>query len=239
MKRKKLTFAKRAIVLGTGALVLFIIVVLATYPYERAIGSALARLGEQTNVTIAAAQTVFFFPNEIAFFGLKVVPKEQPYHLLETEFRKLTTEIGLRALLTRNVRVRFDGEVDSGASEEGNYSLAGTICLRKGEPNGAGGSSQAQVVELQTVRLTGSDVNLTIDGNVIFREQILDPVVDLNFSVEMLERTDSANYVIDNILRFVSGCLESGVRPPAAFGVSGPFSRLTIRREKEGQPTAG
>ena len=236
MKRKKLGFVKRGILLGSGALLLIIIIVLAAYPYERAIELALARMSEENGVRIAPAQTNFRFPNRIRFDGLRIVPSQRPYHLLETEFTKLSTEIGLRALLIGRLRVRFSGEIDSGDPEEGNYALSGIVSVRKGEKKGSGGSPpRGRAVRLQNVRLTGSEVNFTIDGHVTFVGEMFNPVLELRFFVERLDRTDSANYAIDNLLKFVRGGVQEGAELPVAFTVSGPFSRLTLSREDGGE----
>lgn len=232
MARKKTGFLKRGILLGIAALVLFIILVLATYPYERAIERALSRISNESPISVAAEQTSFFFPNDITFYDLRLAPKERPYNLLETTFSKLSAQVALRALLTRKLRVRFTGDVYSGDPEEGNYAVSGTVCLRRGEKQGAGGGAASRVVELQNVQLTGSDVNFTVDGHVIFVGRVLNPEVQLKFAVEKLERTSSANYAIENLLKFVEGAIPGEAGPPVAFAVSGPFSHLTVRHEQ-------
>ncbi len=238
MARDKTSFLKRGILLGTAALALFIILVLATYPYERAIERALSRVNSESAISVAATQTSFFFPNDVTFYDLKLAPKERPYNLLETTFTKLSARVGLRALLAKKLRVRFTGDMDSGDLAEGNYAVSGTVCLRRGEKPGAGGSADSRVVELHNVQLTGSDVNFTVDGDVRFDGTLLNPEVQLKFAVEKLERTNSANYAIENLLKFVEGAIPGESVPPVAFTVSGPFSQLTVRQE-QGESGAG
>jgi len=234
MTGKKSPFLKRGVLLGTPALALFVILVLATYPYERAVERALSRVSKETPMSATAGQTDFFFPNNVTFYDLKLVPKERPYHLLETKFTKLSAQVALKALLTKKLRLRFAGDLDSGDPAEGHYDLSGAVCLRRGERPGAAGAD-SRVVELHNFRLTGSDVNLTIDGNVVFYGELLNPEVDLRFAVEKLERTDSENYAVDNLLKFVKGAIPGESRPPLAFAVTGPFSELTVRQE-QGEP---
>ena len=230
--RKNITFLKRGIILGIAAVVLFIILVLATYPYERSIERALSRVSNESDISVVAARTSFFFPNDVTFYDLKLAPKERPYNLLETRFTKVSAQLGLRALMTKKLRVRFTGDLDSGDPAEGNYDVAGTVCLRRGGKRAAGGSADSRVVELHNVRMTGSDVNLTVDGHVIFRGRVLNPEVQLKFAVEKLERTSSASYALENLLKFVEGAIPGESRPPVAFTVSGPFSQLTVRQEQ-------
>ena len=236
VNRKKFSFVKRALLLGCGAVLLFVILVLATYPYERAIERALSSISETGAVTVTASQTLFSFPNMITFYNMTIAPKERPYHLLETKLTKLSAEIGLRALVTRRLRVRFAGEVDTGDPAEGNYTVNGTACWRRGLEKDSGGPSEIGVAQLQDVRLTGSDVNVTVDGLVTFTGGIVDPVLDLTFAVEKLDRTDSGNYAVDNLLKFVKGAPRGDSQPPLVFAVSGPFSQLTVR-EEEGEPS--
>jgi hypothetical protein len=234
--RNKTSFLKRGILLGTAALTLFIILVLATYPYQRAIERALARISNESPIAVAAEQTSFFFPYDITFYDLTLAPKERPYNLLETTFTKLSAQVGLRALLTKKLRVRFTGEVDSGDPSEGSYTVAGTVCLHKGEKQGAGGSADSRVVELHDLRLTGSGVNFMVDGYVTFRGEVLNPNVQLRFVVEKLERTNSASYALENLLKFVEGAIPAESKPPVTLAVSGPFSQLTVKQE-QGEPS--
>jgi hypothetical protein len=239
VSKKKTSFLKRGILLGAAALLLFIILVLFTYPYERTVERALSRVNRESAVSVYSAQTDFFFPNSITFRDLKLVPKEKPYHLLETRFTKLSAQVALGPLLTKTLRVRLTGDLDSGDPSEGQYQVSGTVSLRRGEKQGPDGLGDSRVVELENVRLNGSYVNLTVDGNVTFGGDILDPDVELKFAVEKLERTDSANYAIENLLRFVEGAVPSESRPPLAFAVSGPFSQLTVRQEQGESGTEG
>jgi hypothetical protein len=101
MKRKKVGFLKRAVLLGAGALLLFIAVVLVVYPYERAIDGILATVARENNLLIEPARTDFSLPNNVTFQNLRIVPNKRPYHLLETEFTKLTAQIGLKATRRR------------------------------------------------------------------------------------------------------------------------------------------
>jgi hypothetical protein len=235
MKRKKFGFLKRAILLGGGALLLFILVVLALYPYERAIERMLAKVAQDNNMLISPARTDFSFPNKVTFQDLRIVPNRQPYHLLETRFTKLTAQVGLRALLTKRVRVRFSGEVDSGDPDEGNYAVSGVVSLREGEEEGAGGTSRTRSVQFEGFRLAGSDVNFSIDGRVTSVGEILNPLLDLTFSVEELGRTDSGNYGIDNLLKYVKSFFEDETELPVTFTVTGPFSEP----EKGGEGRTG
>ena len=234
-----MSFVKRGILLGSGALILFIVLALATYPYERAIDRALSRISEKSIIAVTAGQTSFLFPNRVTFHDLRLLPKEQPYHLLETTLTKLSAQIGLRGLLTRKLRIRFTGDVDSGDTTEGVYGVNGTVCLRRGEAAEASSPIENSVLEVYNVRLTGSGVNLTVDGHVTLRGNVLNPVVELRFGVEKLERTDSANYAISNLLKFVEGTAPSESRPPLAFEVSGPLSELTVRQEIRESSTEG
>ena len=236
VNQKKSSFVKRGILLGSGALLLFIILALATYPYERAIERALFSINETSTISVRTSETVFFFPNRITFYDMTVAPKERPYHLLETRLSKLSTELGLRALLMRTLRVRFAGEVDTGDPAEGNYTVNGTVSLRRASEEVPDGSARTHVAQLRDVQITGSDVNVTVDGLVRFTGGIVNPVLDLTFAVEKLDRTDSANYAIDNLLKFVKGATRSDSRPPLAFAVSGPLSQLTVR-EEQGEPS--
>ena len=237
--KKKISFLKRGILLGGAALVLFIILVLLTYPYERTVERALSRVNRESAVSVASEQTNFSFPNKITFYSLKIAPKEKPYHLLETTFTRLSAQVALGPLLTKTMRVRFTGDLDSGDPSEGEYRVSGTVCLRRSEKQGADGRAESRVVELENVRLNGSYVNLTVDGNVTIGGNVLDPDVELKFAVEKLKRTDSTNYAIENLLRFVEGAVPSESTPPLAFAVSGPFSQLTVRQERGESGTKG
>jgi hypothetical protein len=232
MKRKRLGFIKRAVLLGGGALLLFIVVVLVVYPYERAIDRILATVARENNLLIEPAQTDFSFPNNVTFQNLRIVPNRRPYQLLETEFTKLTAQIGLKALLARRLRVRLSGEIDTGDPEEGNYTVSGVISLREGGEDGAGSAAKTRTVELEGFRLSGSDVNFTVDGRVTSVGEILNPVLDLSFSVERLGRTESANYGMDNLLKYVRSCFRDEAELPVTFTLTGPFSRPTLSREK-------
>jgi len=234
MKRKKSGFLKRALLLGGGALLLFIAVVLAVYPYERVIERMLADVARDNNVTISPARTDFSFPNKVTFHNLRIVPNRQPYHLLETEFTSLTAQVGLRALLTRRLRVRFRGEVHTGDPDSGDYDVSGILSLHETGDEGPDGGSKARAVRLEGFRLTGSDVNLAIDGRVTSSGEILNPVLDLTISVEKLGRTDSANYGIDNLLKFVRSCYQDETELPVTFTVTGPFSEPTLNRATDG-----
>jgi hypothetical protein len=234
MKRKKSGFLKRALLLGGGALLLFIAVVLAVYPYERVIGGILANVARDNNVLISPARTEFSFPNRVTFHNLRIVPNRRPYQLLETEFTNLTAQIGLRALLARRLRVRFSGQVDSGDPGDGDYDVSGIVTLRETGDEGPDGSSKARAVQLEGFRLTGSDVNLAIDGRVTSSGEILNPVLDLTISVEKLGRTDSANYGIENLLKFVRSCFQDETELPVTFTVTGPFSEPTLNRATNG-----
>jgi hypothetical protein len=235
MNKKKYSFVKRGILLGSGAVLLFVVLVLATYPYERAIDRALSSISETSALSVASSETLFSFPNRITFYDMTVTPKQRPYHLLETKLTKLSTEIGLRALVARSLRVRLDGEIDTGDPAEGNYAVNGTVCLRRASEKGSNGSPQTQVMQLSTVRLTGSDVNVTVDGFVTFSGRIMDPVLDLTFAVEKLNRNDSANYAIDNLLKFVRGATRRDSQLPLVIAMSGPLSQLRVR-EVAGEP---
>jgi len=232
MKRKKVGFLKRAVLLGAGALLLFIVVVLVVYPYERAIDGILATVARENNLLIEPARTDFSLPNNVTFQNLRIVPNKRPYHLLETEFTKLTAQIGLKALLARRLRVKFSGEINTGDPEEGNYTVSGVVSLRQRGEEGAGGAAETRTVELEGFRVSGSDVNFTVDGRVTSVGEILNPTLDLSFSVEELGRTESANYGIDNLLKYVRSCFQDEADLPVTFTLTGPFSRPTLIREK-------
>jgi len=237
MKKRPSSFVKRAVLLGSGALVLFAVLVAVTYPYERAIDRALSTISRTSPVTITVSETLFSFPSIVTFYNMTIVPKQRPYHLLETKLSKLNAEIGLRALATRKLHARFDGEVDTGDPEEGNYTVAGAATLRKASVQGAAGSPQSHIVHLHNVQVIGADVNVTIDGIVTVHGELLNPELNLRFVVEKLGRTDSANYAVDNFLKFVKGAPGTESVPPIVFTVTGPFSRLTVREEQE-EPSA-
>ncbi len=234
MKRKKSAFLKRALLLGGGAVLLFIAVVLAVYPYERVIERMLADVARDNNVLISPARTEFSFPNKVTFHNLRIVPSRRPYHLLETEFTSLTAQIGLRALLTRRLRVRFSGEVHSGDPDDGDYDVNGIVTLHETGDEGPDGGSTARAVQFEGFRLTGSDVNFAIDGRVTSSGEMLNPVLDLTISVEKLGRTDSANYGIDNLLKFVRSCFQDETELPVTFTLTGPFSEPTLNRVTDG-----
>ena len=234
MKKRPSSFVKRAVLLGCGALVLFAVLVVATYPYERAIERALSTISQTSPVTVTVSETIFSFPSMVTFYDMTITPKERPYHLLETKLSKLNAEIGLRALVTRKLHARFDGEVDTGDPAEGDYTVAGTATWQKTSDQGAGGSPQTHTVQLDNLQIIGADVNVTIEGIVTFSGELLNPELNLKFIVEKLGRTDSANYAVDNFLKFVKGAPGAESVPPLVFTVTGPFSRLTVREEQGG-----
>ncbi len=231
MNKKRSSFVKRAILLGCGALALFVVLVVATYPYERAIQRALSSVSETGPVTVTASETIFSFPSTITFYDMTVAPKERPYHLLETKLPKLTTEIGLRTLAMRKLSARFDAEIYTGDPAEGNYVVTGTTTWHRGN----GGSPETRTIQLHNVHITGSDVNVTINGNVTISGELLNPELNLRFVVEKLGRTESANYAVDNFLKFVKGAPASDSTPPLVFTVTGPFSRLAV--QEQGEPS--
>jgi hypothetical protein len=155
--------------------------------------------------------------------------------LLETEFTNLTAQVGLRALLTRRLRVRFSGEVHSDDPDDGDYDVSGIVALHETGDEGPDGGSKARAVQLEGFRLTGPDVNFAIDGRVTSSGEILNPVLDLTISVEKLGRTDSANYGIDNLLKFVRSCFQDETELPVTFTVTGPFSEPTLNRVTDGE----
>jgi hypothetical protein len=237
MKKRPSSFVRRAVLLGCGALVLFAVLVVATYPYERAIERALSTISETSPATVTVSDTIFSFPSMVTFYDMTIVPKERPYHLLETKLPKLNAEIGLRALATRKLHARFDGEVATGDPAEGNYTVAGAATWQKTSDQGSGGSLQTHTVQLHNVQVIGADVNVTVDGIVTVSGELLNPELNLRFVVEKLGRTDSANYAVDNFLKFVKGAPGTESVPPLVFTVTGPFSRLTVREEHE-EPSA-
>jgi len=234
MKKRPSSFVKRAVLLGCGAVVLFAALVVATYPYERAIERALSTFSETSPVTITASQTIFSLPSTVTFYDMTIAPKERPYHLLETKFSKLNAEIGLRALVTRKLHARFYCEVDTGDPAEGNYTVAGIATWQKAADQDSAGSRPTHTIQLQNVQIIGADVNVTIGGIVTFSGELLNPALNLRFVVEKLGRTDSANYAVDNFLKFVKGAPSADSIPPLVFTVTGPFSRLTVREERGG-----
>ena len=74
MASKKSSFLRRGVLLGTAAFAIFVILVIATYPYERAVESALSRVSRESPISVAAGQTNFVFPNDVTFYDLKLVP---------------------------------------------------------------------------------------------------------------------------------------------------------------------
>jgi hypothetical protein len=231
MKRKKTGFIKRAVLLGVAALVIIIVVVAVTYPYDRVIDRLLTRVSQEHDVLIIAAEKQFHFPNKVTFYDLKVAPKTRLYRLFEASFPVLSVEMGLKALLTGRLRASFSGEIDSGDPQEGSYTVQGAASLRRGDESGSGETPQTQTVVLDNLLLTGSGVNFVVDGSVTSVGDMFDPELDLEFFVRELDRTDSANYAVHNLLAFVNGCLKEGTELPTTFRVSGPFSRLIVTRK--------
>jgi hypothetical protein len=167
----------------------------------------------------------------VIFRDLRLVPVEQRYNQLEMTFRKLKIELGVKALVARTLRVKFSGELESGDPNEGNYAVSGTMSLRNEKGEGVVSPGPARVVELESVRFSGTNVNFVIDGLVRFIGDSLNPALELNCSVERFAAQESASYAVANLLAFVQGCLEEGTKAPATFVVSGHFPGLKVTRE--------